>query len=134
MERIRRLSALLMALALVLPQSSCVNNGQVEVHYPLSGADSAASVALIAALYLLPLLLLFVRRFKVSALIAGVAVVGAGLYFIAYGATIAATSLLVGWYTYTAGAVVHLVASLVALRHALSPGVPRVDRSDGRQG
>jgi hypothetical protein len=133
MERIRRLSALLMALALVLPQSSCVNNGQVEIRYPLSGMDSVWSGAIVAALYLLPLLLLFVRRFKVSALFAGIAVAAAGLYFIVYGATIAASSLLVGWYTYTVGALVHLASSLVALRHALWPGVPRVDRADGRQ-
>lgn len=133
-ETIRRVSALVMALALALPQSSCVNNGQVEIRYPLSGVDPGWPLALVAALYLLPLALLFVPRFRISTLIAGIAVVCAGLYFIAYGATIAATSLLVGWYVYTTGAVTHLVASLVALRNALWPGGPKADSTDNRQG
>lgn len=133
MERIRRLSALLMALALALPQSSCINNGQVEIRYPLSGVDSVWSAAIVAAFYLLPLVFVFVPRFRISALVAGIAVVCGGLYFIVYGATIAASSLLVGWYTYTVGALVHLASSLVELRRALWPGMPRGDRADGRQ-
>lgn len=133
-ETIRRVSALLMALALALPQSSCVNNGQVEIRFPLSGVDTFWLGVAVAAFYILPLILSFVPRFRISALLASIAVVSAGLYFIAYGATLSATSLLVGWYTYTVGAVAHLAASLVALRNALWPGGPKADSIDKGQG
>ena len=116
MESIRRISALLIALSLILPERSCVNAGQTEIHYPLSNADSVLAIAVIAALYLLPLILLLFTRFRVTSLAAGIAVIAAGLYFISYGATIFATQLLAGWYSYTLGAVAYLLASLVELK------------------
>ena len=119
MESIRRISALLIALSLLLPERSCVNAGQTEIHYPLSNADSVWSVAVIVALYTLPLVFLLFARFRPAFLVAGIGVVVAGLYFISYGATIVATQLLVGWYTYTLGAVAYLFASLVELKRML---------------
>jgi hypothetical protein len=119
MESIRRISALLIALSLLLPERSCVNAGQTEIHYPLSHADSVWSVALIVALYMLPLVFILFTRFRLAFLVAGMAVVAAGLYFVSYGATIAATQLLVGWYTYTLGAVAYLLASLVELKRVI---------------
>lgn len=119
MERIRRISALLIAVSLLLPERSCVNAGQTEIHYPLSSADSVGSVAIIVALYTLPLVFVLFTRFRPAFLVAGVAVVAAGLYLVSYGASLVATQLLVGWYTYTLGAVAYLVTSLLELQKAL---------------
>jgi hypothetical protein len=119
MERIRRISALLIAVSLLLPERSCVNAGRIEIYYPLSSADSAGSVAVIVAFYTLPLILVLITRFRPASLVAGMAVVAAGLYFISYGAALVATQLLAGWYTYTLGAVTYLVASLLELQKAL---------------
>jgi hypothetical protein len=119
MTLIRRIAALLIALSLVLPQRSCVNNGQVQIDYPLSNAQDWQSYVVIGAFFLLPLLLLFVRRFRVAGLIAGVLVTAAGLYYISYAATILATKMLVGWYAYTLGAVAYLGATLMELVRAV---------------
>ena len=118
MEKIRRISALVIVISLVLPQRSCVNGGQLDIHYPLSSADSVLSVVVIAMFYVLPLIVLLFPRFRVASLVAGIAAVTAGLYYISYGATIAATSLMVGWYTYTLAAVAYLAASLFELARA----------------
>jgi hypothetical protein len=117
-ERIRRISALVIALSLALPQRSCVNDGQLEIHYPLSNADSVWSIVLITAFFVLPLILQLIVRFRMTSLVAGIAVTGAGLYWISYGATIAASNLMIGWYMYTAGAVTYLLASLLQLQRA----------------
>ena len=122
MEIIRRISALLIALSLVLPQRSCENAGQLEIHYPLSNADSVLSMLVIAAFYTLPLAVLLLSRWRVPSLIVGALAVAAGLYYIAYGSSVFATRLLVGWYAYTLGACVYLVVSLELIRQALWPG------------
>lgn len=122
MDSVRRLAALVIALSLALPQRSCINHGQVEIHYPLSNVDSVISITVIAALYTLPLLLLFASRFRVGSLIAGAATVATGLYYVSYGAAVIGTTLMVGWYTYTLGAVAYLAASLVQLKRLLVPG------------
>jgi len=98
-ERLRRIAAVLIALSLVLPERSCVNDGRTEISYPLSGADSALSIALIAALYLLPLAVLLVPRFRIANLVAGIAAAATGLYFFSYGSWMVASKLLLGWYT-----------------------------------
>jgi hypothetical protein len=127
-EIVRRLAALVIALSLVLPQRACVNGDQVVVHYPLSNADSPLAIAVIAGLYLLPIALIFVPGFRVVALVAGIATAGAGLYFIAYGASLAASKLLIGWYAYTLGALAYLGASLVALfSRPVRPGPAAAD-------
>ena len=119
MMLIRRIAALLIALSLALPQRSCVNNGQVQIEYPLTNAQDWQSIAVIGAFFLLPLLLLFVPRYRPAALLAGVLVSAAGLYYVSYAATILATKMLVGWYAYTGGAIVYLGATLVELVRAL---------------
>ena len=121
LENIRRVSALAIALSLVLPQRSCVSGDQVAVHYPLSNVDSALSVALIASLYLLPLVVLLFARFRVTSLVLGIAAVAAGLYLFSYTSTLVATHLLIGWYTYTFGALAYLGASLVQLIARFKP-------------
>ena len=121
MEHIRRLSALVIALSLLLPQRSCVSGDKVDVHYPLSNADSLFAIAVIAAVYLLPLLVLLLRRFRAASLLIGIAAAGVGLYFIGYGSTVVATTLLAGWYTYTFGSAIYLGASLFELERLLLP-------------
>jgi hypothetical protein len=113
------MASLLIFASLVLPQRYCINNGQLEIHYPLSASDSVLSVVLIASFYTLPFLLLFFTKRRIIALAAGIAICGAGLYFISYGATMAATQLLLGWYTYTAGSAAYLAASLLELGQAV---------------
>lgn len=112
MDIVRRIAALLIAVSLVLPQRSCVNDGHVQIDYPLSNAQGWVSLVLIAAFFLLPLVLLFIRRARIAAAIAGLAVALAGLYYVSYAATILATRMLVGWYTYTASTVIYALASL----------------------
>ena len=73
---------------------------------------------MIGAFFLLPLLLLFVRRFRRTGLLAGVLVTAMGLYYVSFAATILATKMLVGWYTYSVGAAVYLAATLVELVRA----------------
>lgn len=124
METIRRISALVIALSLLLPQRSCVNGDQVDVHYPLSNADSLFAIAVIAAVYLLPLLVLLLRRFRLASLLVGIAAAGVGLYFVGYGSTVVATTLMAGWYTYSFGSLVYLGASLVQLKRVLLPDKP----------
>jgi hypothetical protein len=121
MTIIRRFAAILIALSLVLPQRSCVNNGRVQIDYPLSNVQDWQSIAMTCAFFLLPLLLLFVRRFSLAGLIAGVLVTAAGLYYVSYAATILATQMLVGWYAYTLGAIAYLGATLTQLLRALRP-------------
>lgn len=134
MNRTRILAAVVIALSLVLPQRSCMSGGHVETIYPLSGADSVLVTLLIVGLYCIPLLVLFIPRFRMSGLVLGIAAVSAGLYFFAYGGWLLASSLLVGWYAYTFGAIAYLGASLALLarivvgwiserkrRHSVSP-------------
>jgi len=124
MEFVRRLSALLIALSLALPQRSCVSSGEVEIHYPLSNADSLLSAVFIAALYSLPLLVLLFFRFRKTALVVGIAAAAAGLYFISYGASVVADRLLIGWYSYTLAAVAYFYASLIQLKRVWSAEGP----------
>jgi hypothetical protein len=123
MELVRRLSALVIALSLALPQRSCLSGGATEIHYPLSSADSLLSVIVIALLYSLPLITLLFIRFPKSSLVVGMAAVAAGLYLVSYGASLAADHLLIGWYSYTFAAIVYFYASLVRLNRLLSPQV-----------
>lgn len=120
MEFLRRLSALLIALSLALPQRSCVSGGEVEIHYPLSNPDSLLSIVVIAALYSLPLIVLLLFRFRKTALLVGIGAVAAGLYFISYGASVVADRLLIGWYSYTLAAIAYFYASLIQLKRVLS--------------
>lgn len=121
MELVRRLSALLIAISLALPQRSCVSGGVTEIHYPLSNLDSSLSAIVIAALYALPLIVLVFVRFPRSALLVGMATVAAGLYLISYGASVVADRLLIGWYSYTFAAIAYFYASLIRLGRLLSP-------------
>lgn len=126
MELVRRLSALVIALSLALPQRSCVSGGTTEIHFPLSNFDSALSVVVIAALYSLPLIVLLFFRLRKTSLVVGILSVAAGLYLISYAASVVADKLLVGWYTYTISAIVYFYASLTLLKRALSPKAPRI--------
>jgi len=112
MEVVRKVAALLIALSLALPQRSCENGGKVDIDYPLSHADGFWSVAFIAAFFLVPLLLLLLRRYPLTTRAAGLVVTATGLYYVSYAATILATHLLVGWYTYTIGACTYFIATL----------------------
>ena len=115
MERIRRISAILIAVSLVLPERSCLNDGQVETTYPLSGADSLISASLILVLYLLPFIGQFTPRFRSSGLVAGICAAGTGLYFFSYGSWAVGSKLLLGWYVYTISAIVYIATALESL-------------------
>jgi len=126
MELVRRLSALVIALSLGLPQRSCANSGTTEIHYPLSNIDSSLSVIVIAALYSLPLIVLLLFRLRKTSLVVGILSVAAGLYLISYGASIVADKLLIGWYSYTFAAIAYFYASLILLKRVLFPQARRV--------
>lgn len=117
MEFVRRLSALIVALSLVLPQRSCGGGpaSAPEIHYPLSNVDSPLAMLVIVALYTLPIIVLFFGRFPRSALLVGMAAVAAGLYLVSYAASVVADRLLIGWYSYTFAAMIYFYASLVRL-------------------
>jgi hypothetical protein len=128
MERIRRISAFFVALSLVLPQRSCMNDGQLEIHYPLSHTDSWLAFAVIVALFTLPLLVLLLSRARLASMLLGGAAAGAGLYLIAYGSAMVGTHLLIGWYTYTLGALAYLGSTLALLGRELWSGPASSDR------
>jgi hypothetical protein len=120
MQRVRQIAAMLMALSLVLPERSCVNDGRVEVGYPLSGIDFTGAL-MVLAIYLLPLAVLQVRRLRFAALASGICAVGAGLFFCTYVTWSLGYKLLIGWYIYTIGAVAYVVSSLPLLvQHVLA--------------
>jgi hypothetical protein len=109
----RKISAIIIALSLLLPLQSCTYRGQTEVLYPLSG-DLLGKLEM-AAIYLLPLLVFIRVKYRVSSILVGIAACLAGLYFVTFTAAIWATNLLVGWYVYSASSLVHLVASAFEL-------------------
>jgi len=126
MELVRRLSALVIALSLALPQRSCVSGGTTEIHYPLSNIDSSLSVIVIAALYSLPLIVLLFFRFRKTSLVVGILSVAAGLYLISYSASVVVDKLLIGWYSYTFAAIIYFYASLILLKRVLFSQARRV--------
>ena len=125
MELVRRLSALVIALSLALPQRSCVSGGTTEIHYPLSNIDSSLSVIVIAALYSLPLIVLLFFRFRKTSLVVGILSVAAGLYLISYGTSVVADELLIGWYSYTFAAIIYFYASLILFKRVFYPNIRR---------
>lgn len=109
---VRRIAAVLIALSLILPQHACMHGEKRVVYYPLSGQDTVLGFLVIAALYLLPLVLILLPwRGRLLRLL-GVLVAGAGLYLIGYGTTEVADELLIGWYLYSVSAVVYVLVSL----------------------
>jgi hypothetical protein len=117
-ERMRQLSAIAVALCLLLPLQSCSYHGQTEVFYPLSG-DFYGN-AFMLAIYLLPLVGLLRVKYRIAAILVGISACLAGLYFVTYASTIWAANLLVGWYVYSAASLVYLVASAFELRRAVA--------------
>lgn len=115
MPIIRRIAAALIALSLILPQRACMHGEERVVSYPLSGQDEALAVLVIAALYLLPLVLILLPWWRRALRALGLLVAGAGLYLIGYGATEVADELLVGWYVYTGAALVYVLTGLFEL-------------------
>ncbi len=111
LERIKRAAAVLIAVSLLLPQRSCVEQGKAQILYPLSGADLQWQVILVA-LFVLPLALVFMLRKGVASMLGRIVLAAVGLYLVSYTAFVFSTKLLIGWYTYTAGASVYLIISL----------------------
>jgi hypothetical protein len=114
----RKISAIIIALCLLLPLQSCTYHGQTEVSYPLSG-DLLGNFAM-AAIYFLPLVVFVRIKFRVSAILVGITACLAGLYFVTFTAAIWATNLLVGWYVYSAGSLTYLIASAFELRQVIA--------------
>jgi hypothetical protein len=118
-EHMRKISAIIIALCLLLPLQSCTYHGQTEVSYPLSG-DLFGNIV-IAAIYLLPLVAFLRVKYRATTILVGIAACLAGLYFVTYTAAIWATNLLVGWYIYSAGSLTHLAASVLELWRVIVP-------------
>ena len=113
----RKISAIIIVLCLFLPLRSCTYHGQTVVSYPLSG-DLLGDLFM-AAIYLLPLVAFLRVKYRIVAILVGIAACLAGLYFVTYTATIWVTQLLVGWYVYSAASLGYLVASAFELRRAM---------------
>jgi hypothetical protein len=111
LENIKRAAAVLIAVSLLLPQRSCVEQGKAEILYPLSGADLQWQVILVA-LFVLPSVLVFMLRQGVASILGRIVLGAVGLYLVSYVAFVFSIKLLIGWYTYTAGASIYLIISL----------------------
>lgn len=109
----RKLSAIVIALCLLLPLNSCTNHGQAEVFYPLSGDLFDRFV--VALIYLMPLVAFLRIKYRASAILVGIAACVAGLYWVAFATAVWATKLLIGWYLYSVGSLVYVAASVVEL-------------------
>jgi len=109
----RKISAIVIVLCLLLPLQSCTYHGRTEVSYPLSG-DLTENL-IMASIYLLPLIAFLRVKYRVSTILVGIAACLAGLYFVTFAAAIWATKLLVGWYLYSASSFVYVVTSVVEL-------------------
>jgi hypothetical protein len=115
MGKIKRVAAVLIAISLFLPQRSCVKEGKNEILYPLSEVDLGWQILLVA-LFVLPLILLFIfKKERFASILSRIVIAAIGLYLVSYGAYVLATKLLIGWYIYTVGASIYLVISLVEL-------------------
>ena len=119
LERLRRIAAVLIAISLLLPLRSCVTHGKAgvktEIFYPLSPGQTWDGQLIVAALFVLPLVSLFVCRNGMASILSRIALAAVGLYLISFGTYAFATKLLIGWYTYTVGALVYLGLSIVEL-------------------
>jgi hypothetical protein len=114
----RKIFAIVIALCLLLPLQSCTHHGQTDVYYPLSGDLSGKLV--MAAVYLLPLVAFIRVKYRAIAILVGISACLAGLYFVTYTATLWASNLLVGWYTYSVASIAYLVASAFELRRVVA--------------
>ncbi|GLQ97285.1 hypothetical protein [Dyella mobilis] len=115
----RKISAIIIALCLLLPLQSCTYHGQTEILYPLSG-DLPGNLAM-AAIYLLPLTAFLRIKYRISAILTGAGACLAGLYFVTFTAPSWATNLLVGWYAYSVSSLAYLVASALEFRRVIKP-------------
>jgi hypothetical protein len=113
----RKISAIIIALSLLLPLQSCTYHNQTEVFYPLSG-ELLGKLAMVA-IYLLPLVAFLRVKYRIVTILIGIAACLAGLYLVTYAATIWATNLLVGWCVYSTASLTYLVASAFELRRAM---------------
>ncbi|MBH9578606.1 hypothetical protein [Inhella proteolytica] len=112
LQRLLKLSSLLIAVCLFLPLQSCTLKGKEEVFFPLSGDPSQWWMVL--AVYLPPLLVWWRRLPMIWRLIASIASCTAGLYAVSF-LTFALQwkgKLLLGWYVYTGASAIHLSSSL----------------------
>jgi flagellar biosynthesis protein FliP len=114
----RKLSALLIAISLFLPLQSCTTDGKTNVSYPLSG--DATTVALMAVIYLLPLIVFFLPKYPRVSISIGSLACAAGLYFVTFASSILATRLLAGWYIYSASSIAYIVVSLTEFGRILA--------------
>lgn len=126
MKLARHISALLIVLSLALPQTSCVQNSEgggshTEVRYALSGSQSWWEIALTIAIYVLPLGVLFVKRYRAASAVVGICSVAFNLYFVSYVGYVYSSSLLIGWYINTLGAISYLFATVAQLWRWLMP-------------
>lgn len=114
----RKISAVIIALCLLLPLQSCTYHGQTEVSYPLSG-DLPGNLFM-AAIYPLPLVAFLRVKYRASTMLVGITACLAGLHFVTFAAFMFATKLLVGWYVYSASCLIYLVTTVVELRQVIA--------------
>lgn len=117
MDAIRRIAAVLMLVCLVLPQRACVYELGTRIYYPLSQVEDAITIAMVVALFILPVVMLVFRVRTEIDLAVGLIVGLAGLWHEGYGAWKSSSYVLFGWYLYVAATITYLcTTALYVLR------------------
>jgi len=113
MITIRRAAAILLAIAVLLPQYSCGSEENVRIFYAYDHKEIWWAV-LSVLMYLAPLGALFIQSTRWSAA-TGIVASGITLYFRGYDVLAFADALLYGWWVGGISAVVYFVACSVIL-------------------
>ncbi len=115
MDTVRKVSAMILAIAVLLPQYSCGEGDTATVLYAYDHKELWWAI-LSVLMYLVPLALTFVPNVRWSTSL-GIVAVGTTLYFRGYQVIVVATTLLVGWWVGVIASAVYLVACLALLIH-----------------
>ena len=116
MQHIRRISAVIMLVCLVLPQRACVYSQRTVEYYPLSDVEGLWAIVVLAC-YALPLAaLILLRHWPIADAVTGIVIALFGLWQQGFGALQSSSYVLAGWYLYVASTTLFLITSLVQLR------------------
>jgi hypothetical protein len=111
---LRQISGLLIALSLILPESSCAGGGGTpQISYPTSGAETIGQLLLIIAIYLFPLAVTLTGRFRITLASVATAVSVLNICLADLGTMF--STVLVGWYVDITGVALYLLASFFEL-------------------
>jgi hypothetical protein len=111
---LRRIAGLLIAVSLILPESSCAGGGgTAQISYPTSGAETLGQLLLIIAIYLFPLAVTLTGRFRITLVSVATAVSVLNICLADLGTMF--STVLVGWYVDITGVALYLLASFFEL-------------------